>query len=487
MKEMKHKRAFPALMAALALALVGCAVNPATGKRQFSLVSQDDELRIGREGHQAIVAEYGVYPNAAIQAHVEEVGLKLARTSHLPNLEWHFTVLDDPIVNAFALPGGYIYITRGILAHLNSDAQLAGVLGHEIGHVTARHTASRITQQQLAGLGLAVGMAFSSTLRRYGGDAQTGLGLLFLKFGRDDENQSDELGVEYATAAGYDPHEIPATYAMLRRVGEQSGQRLPGFLSTHPDPGDREERTTRLADEAASGRTDLVVEHDSYIERLDGLVYGQDPRFGYFEGADYYHPNLRLHIRLPDGWTYQDQKQALIAVEPNKQAAMELTLADAGTESPQGYVNSLRQSGRILDAQGRAETIAGRQAWVGRIAVQTSDGATVTLFATLVRWSPEQMLQILGRSANLGDANEQAISRAARSMRELTDPARLQVEPDRVAVKRLTFATTFSEAVRSFGTQAIDLDQTAILNNHFIGDLLPTDARVKIVAPGKRP
>ncbi len=475
------------ILAMAALLAAGCAVNPATGKREFSLVSQDQELAIGREGHEAIVAEYGVYDDPEVQAHVTAVGTKLAKASPLPDLEWHFTVLDDPVVNAFALPGGYIYITRGILAHLNSDAQLAGVLGHEIGHVTARHTASRITQQQLAGLGLAAGMIFSTTLRRYGGDAQTGLGLLFLKFGRDDENQSDDLGIKYSTAAGYDPREVPSTYAMLKRVGEQAGERLPGFLSTHPDPGDRQERTTRLAAAAAAGRTDLAVERDSYIDRLADLVYGPDPRNGYFDGSDYYHPNLRLHIRLPEGWKYQDQKTALVAVEPQKQGAMEVTLADAGADSPQGYVNRLLQNGRVLDASGRKETIAGRDAWVGRVTVQNSDGTTSPLLTALVRWGPEQMLQVLGRSASPGDAHERAITRSVRSLRELRDPARLDVEPDRLEVKRVPEAMTFGEAVGAFGDQALEFNETAILNNRFAGDELAAGERVKIVARGKKP
>ena len=154
------------LLLALVLA-AGCAKNPVTGKRELTLVSSDQELQMGREGHQAIVAEYGIYDDPAITAYVDSIGHRLARVSHLPNLEWHFTVLDDPVVNAFALPGGYIYITRGILAYLNSEAQLAGVLGHEIGHVTARHSAKQVTNQTLAGLGLGVATVFSKTFSRY--------------------------------------------------------------------------------------------------------------------------------------------------------------------------------------------------------------------------------------------------------------------------------------------------------------------------------
>src|SRR5438445_6288474 len=146
------RRHLTAAVAAVALLAVpppftGCATNPVTGKRQFSLVTPQQELQMGTEGNKAVLEEYGAYDDPKLAAYVDSVGLALARVSHLPNLEWHFTVIDDPAVNAFALPGGYIYITRGILAHLNSEAQLAGVLGHEIGHVTARHSAQQATQQ----------------------------------------------------------------------------------------------------------------------------------------------------------------------------------------------------------------------------------------------------------------------------------------------------------------------------------------------------
>lgn len=135
------------LCTALALLAAGCAVNPATGRREFSLVSAEQEKQIGREGFPATIAEYGKYDDGRLAAYVDSIGQRLAKVSELPDLDWHFTVLDDPVVNAFAMPGGYIYITRGILAHLNSEAQLAGVLGHEIAHVTARHSARQITQQ----------------------------------------------------------------------------------------------------------------------------------------------------------------------------------------------------------------------------------------------------------------------------------------------------------------------------------------------------
>ena len=182
--------AFPALLLALVFGVTllapGCAINPATGKKQIILVSQGQELQMGKEGDVAVSQEYGKYDDARIAALVDSVGQRLASVSERPDLTWHFKVLDSPVVNAFALPGGYIYITRGIMAVLNSEAQLAGVLGHEIGHVTARHSAQQITQQTLFGLGLGVGTILVPGIRPYGQLAQQGLGLLFLKYSRSD-------------------------------------------------------------------------------------------------------------------------------------------------------------------------------------------------------------------------------------------------------------------------------------------------------------
>ena len=198
-------------LATLAALVAGCATNPATGRREFSLVSAAQEEQMGREGYPAVLAEYGAYEDSTTQRYVNEVGQRLAKVSHLPNLEWHFTVIDDPSVNAFAMPGGYIYITRGILAHLNSEAQLAGVLGHEIAHVTHRHSAGQISRQQLAGIGLGVASILSSTVARYGQVAQQALGLMFLKYSRAHENEADASGIDYATKAGFDPAPIRVT------------------------------------------------------------------------------------------------------------------------------------------------------------------------------------------------------------------------------------------------------------------------------------
>jgi predicted Zn-dependent protease len=466
----------------------GCAVNPVTGKSELSLVSPQQELQIGSEGYKAVVAEYGVYDDPALQAYVNEVGQKVARASHLPNLAWHFTVIDDPTVNAFAMPGGYIYVTRGILAHLNSEAQLAGVLGHEIGHVTHRHTAEQMTQQQLYGLGLGLASAFSSTVRRYGDLAQQGLGILFLKYSRDDERQADELGVAYSTAAGFDSREMPGTYSMLKRVSDQAGQRLPGFLSTHPDPGDREVTTAALARAATQGKTGLIVNERVYVQHLDGIVFGADPRQGYFAGDEYLQPQMRFQMTFPAGWSHQDSRTAVAAQEPAQQALMQLSTADAGALAPAEYVQQLTSKGAITSGRGAPETIGGRSAWVGHVTLppQQQGAAAVEAAAGFVRWTESLTFQVLGRSQQAGDANESKIYASLRSLRPLTDPARLSPIPDRVKVQRVAQGGTLEATLRTLGAPAGLLQTIAILNDMDTGDTVMAGNLLKVVIPGKR-
>jgi len=470
---------------AAAIALASCATNPVTGRRELSLVSPEREVQIGREGHDAILAEYGLYDDRAIAAYVDSVGQSLARVSHLPSLHWTFTVLDDPTVNAFATPGGYIYITRGILAHLESEAQLAGVLGHEIGHVTHRHSAQRITHQQLAGFGLTLAGALSEGFRRYGDAAQTALGVLMLKYSRDDENQADELGVAYSTQAGYDPREIPATYTMLKRVGERAGQRLPAFLSTHPDPGDREARTRQLASAAAAGKSGLAIRGRGYLQRLDHMVFGRDPRQGYFEGDRYYHPQLAFTLAFPAGWEHQDTHASVTAAVAGGRAAMQLTLADAGALSPAGYARDLVRRGRVVDAAGAGDSFDGIEAWIGRLEVRGADGTSSSLAAAFLRVAPDRMIQIVGRGAEPGDADEARVLVSMRSFRRLSDRARLAAAPDRVRVVKVTAAGRFADLLPGLGRQAVDATATSILNNLEPDQEVRPGELIKIVEPGQ--
>ncbi|MGE5180210.1 MAG: M48 family metalloprotease [Bacteroidota bacterium] len=474
------------LFAAQTVAMSGCATNPVTGRKQISLVSEGKELQMGAEADPAVISEYGLYDDQEIQRYVDGVGQRLGKVSHLPTLTWHFRVLDSPVVNAFAIPGGYIYITRGILAYMSSEAQLAGVLGHEIGHVTARHSAQQITKQEIAGIGLLASAVFVSAFRPYSGIAQQGLGLLFLKYSRDNETQADELGVGYATKAGYDPREIPATYVTLKRIGERSASSLPSFLSTHPDPGDREIRTTQLANAAASSaHRPLEIDAPQYRAHIDGLTYGDDPRAGYFVGNRFYHPQLKFQMIFPQGWKTQNQPSQVVAASPSG-AAMQLTLVktDDTSLSPSDYVASLQKKGEVVQANGHSENFRDYPAWVGTVTAQTDQG-NKDFQAVWVRIQPGQFLQILGQGNSESAADQ--IFASARTIAALTDRDRLNVTPDRVVVTPAPRSAPFSDLWASMGGGAISLEEGAILNSTRAGTVIERGTPIKTVKKGNHP
>jgi predicted Zn-dependent protease len=473
-----------AIAAAALLAGSGCAVNPATGKRQINLVSSNRELEMGREADPAIIAEYGLYPDEATQAYVDSVGQRLARVSHLPGLTFHFRVLDSPVVNAFALPGGYIYITRGIMAYVGSESQLAGILGHEIGHVTARHTAQQVTQQQIAGIGLIAGAIFVDAFRPYTGLAQQGLGLLFLKYSRDHETQADELGITYAARAGYDPRTIPSTYATLKRISDRSGNSLPNFLSTHPDPGDREVRTSQLAQAAVGGAPrGLVVGEANYRRHVDGLVFGDDPRQGYFEGNRFYHPEMGFQLIFPDGWKTENQPSAVVAEGPAGAMQLRLGTIRDTTVTPAQFVDSLRARGAVVEAIGKPEQFRDYPAWVGTV-VAGGDQGQQNFAAGYVRIRPGQFLEVYGRGTTQSAIDQ--VFASIRSLAALRDPAKLNVQPDRVAVRPAKSAATFATVWSQYPNQAIALEDAAILNSARPTTPIALGAPIKIVVKGVR-
>lgn len=226
--------------------LSGCAVNPVTGKREFMLMSEAQEIEMGNEAHGQIVAEYGSYVDSSMQDWFNEKGQEMAAITHRKHLTHHFTVLDSPVINAFAVPGGFVYVTRGILGYFNDEAQFAGVLAHELGHVNARHTAARYSKAKLANFGLAVGSIFSEEFAKYSQFVSLGTTLLFLKFSRNDERQADKLGVEYSSAVSYDAVHMSDFFKTLERLRPEGGS-LPSWQSTHPDPGDRINATRKMA------------------------------------------------------------------------------------------------------------------------------------------------------------------------------------------------------------------------------------------------
>ena len=469
-----------ALLAVLG-GVVGCAVNPATGKKELSFVSRSQEIEMGRQGDREILAEFGTYDDSTLAALVDRVGRRLAAVSEMPNLDWHFRLLNSPVVNAFALPGGYIYVTRGIVAAVESEAQLAGIIGHEIGHVTARHTAQRVTQGTLAQLGLGIGTILVPGLGRYGQEASTGLALLLLKYGRDDETQADDLGIRYAVKAGYDPREIPATYETLKRLGAKSPYALPGYLSTHPDPGDRFDRTTSLAEAAAMADPSArEVGRDEMLAALDEMIYGKDPREGFVENGVFYHPDLAFEVLFPLDWEILNAASAVMATSPDGNSAIQLSIVPAsGTKTPDEFVVFGRNEGEIVYAEKWLSNVGGWPAWVGAVQFQhVARGEP--LYAAWVGREEGRYYQFMAvpQDAVTRDAFRQTLW----TFRELKDAEKLARRPDRLRVVRVEGpARTLAQFAEESGRLAVPIDEVALLNHMREDSPVADGQRVKLV------
>jgi predicted Zn-dependent protease len=420
------------------------------------LVSEEQELAMGKQYDQQLVAEMGLYGDTALAGYVQRLGLRLAALSERPQLPWTFRLVDDPVINAFAVPGGYIYITRGIMANMGSEAQLVSVIGHEIGHVTARHTAQQITQQQLFGLGLSVGALFSPQVANI---ASAAVGILFLKFSRDDESQADELGFRYMRSAQYDPREAADMFSQLARVSGTSGSRLPEWASTHPDPENRREKAlARAATVPEAELSAALVRREEYLQRLDGVVYGADPRQGYFIESRFLHPDLAFELTFPAEWKRGNRPTAVIAQSAEDDAALQLTTAQgAPAEAARAFFAAEGMTGSPT-----AATINGLPAAGGAFSAQTEQGA-VQGEVQFIRHG-QITFQFLGYAAPGRWVDYQATVRAAlRTFRPLTDQRLLAVQPWRLDIVRVDRTQTPAEFVVRYPAP-VSANDIALLN-----------------------
>jgi predicted Zn-dependent protease len=461
-------RPFPALSVLARLALVGglaasvvtCATNPVTGKRELALVSESQEIAMGQQYAGQVAQEMGVYPDSGIQVYASSLGREIAALTERPRLPWHFTVMDDPQVNAFALPGGFIFITRGILSHMNSEAELASVLGHEIGHVTARHSVQQMTRQQLAQIGLMAGAIASDRIAQNLGMISQGLGVLFLKYGRDDETQADGLGFRYALTDGYDVRKMVDMFAILQRVTARAGQRIPEWQSTHPDPGNRIEATRRRIARTTVPLDDKKVNREQFLRAIDGMVYGDNPRQGFFREGTFLHPDLAFQLEFPQGWRTANQPSSVAGVSPKQDAQLQLSLA--GQDPPATALQKFLGQQGIQAGQGRQLTLNGNPAAQAPFTAQTEEGATLAGLVTFISYGGVTY-QLLGITAAPYATYDRTFQGFAGSFRRLTDPAVLGVKPNRIQVTRVARAMTLAEFNRQYPS-TIPIEDLALIN-----------------------
>jgi predicted Zn-dependent protease len=470
----------PLLTAVLSLsALTACATNPVTGRRELSLISEGQEVQMGREASQNDLRRVGTLANADAQALVRRIGVQMAAKSERPGLPWEFHVLDDAAVNAFAYPGGFIFVTRGLMTHLNSEAQLAEVIGHEIGHVTAKHTVAAISQQQVAQIGLVGASIFSPTIARYGDLLGASASLLFLKFGRDDELQADALGFQYSLAQGYDVRESPKVFETLGRLSGGNG-RIPEWQSTHPDPGNRIQRAEqRLAETPASVLAGARLNREGYLRLLEGMVFGENPRHGYFREQQFLHPDLRFQFDFPRGWKTANQPDAVVGVSPDDGAQFQLV---NGQGTPAQTLQSFLQQQGITVRQSGQTTINGLSAVMATFDAQTQQG-TLNGIATSVAHNGNTFLMLGLTVPQVAAQRGPELEAAIRSFRPLTDAAALNVQPARLQLVTIPDAMTGQQFVQRYPS-SVPAERVYIINGIEANSTLPRGMQLKRVVGG---
>lgn len=475
-----HHKILSAL--SLVLILASCARNPVTGKREVMFMSEKKELAMGAQSDPQIVQSFGIYEDKKMQAFINKKGKEMGLKSHRPELKYEFKILDSPVVNAFALPGGYVYFTRGIMAHFNNEAEFAGVLGHEIGHVTGRHSAKQYTKQIVSQVALMAGMIVSPTFRQFSDVASQGVGLLMLKNSRDHESQSDKLGVIYSTAIGYDSHQMADFFQTLKRLSDDgSGSGIPTFLSTHPDPQDRYAKVHSYTDEYRAGKpnANYKVNRDSYLEMIDGLIYGDDPRQGFAENNVFYHPELQFQFPYPQGWSLNNTPSQVQIAPSDGKALMLFTLAGEASLEAAFAAQVQADQLQVLDKEGFK--VNGFQALAGTFIQNTQNGGAIKILTYFIK-KDKYIFKFHGMALQADfNAYENTFVRNFSQFNDLNDPAKLNVKPQRIKIATATKDATLQSTLTDLGASPKQLNELAILNGMELSDKITTGTKLKTI------
>jgi predicted Zn-dependent protease len=461
----------------------GCATNPATGRRQVILMSEQQEIQLGREADAQIRAQMGLYDDQELQRYVSAVGARLTGAAHRPSLPWSFAVVDEAAVNAFALPGGFIYITRGILPFLRNEAELAAVMAHEVGHVDARHSAQQYSNQTLAGGGLAVLGILVPETRPAQDLASLGLGVAFLKFGREDELEADKLGLGYATANGWHPAGMPGLLTTLARLDEATGSSrgVPNWALTHPPASDR---VVRIQEMVASAPAAATTTNAAPFERqIEGLVFGDSREKGIVRGNEFLHPILRFAVRFPEGWEIANGAEQVLARQGESTSTAMLLQLGAGTGPVEQVASASMAKSGWREIEGDRTRINGLEAYVGTYQGVMSN-TPVMIRAAHVR-SGDQLYVIAGvaPSAEFNRAAP-AFASSIGTFRALTPQEADRIQPNRIDFQVVQRGDTWESIARRAKGVTIRPANLAIMNGSDAATPPQPGQRVRIVVGG---
>ena len=481
------KKSTSLLVLSLLLFVLSCSRNPVTGKKELNLMSEQQEVALGKQSDPSILAMFGKYDNEPLQKFIESKGQAMARISHRNHLEYEFKILDSPVVNAFAVPGGYVYFTRGIMAHFNNEAEFAGVLGHEIGHIAAKHSSRQYTSQVLGQILLIGGMVVSPEFRQFGDVAAQSMGMLFMKFGRDHESESDALGVDYSTQIGYDAHEMGDFFNTLHRLTTSDGREpIPTFMSTHPDPLDRYNKVHQMADEAQANdpRTNYDIGRDSYLQMIDGLVYGEDPRQGYEENGYFYHPELKFQYKLPPSWQMLNTPAQVQMGEPEGKAAIFLSLGQ-GASLQEALNNELSQNNLTLVEKANKNVnglpaLAAISEQIGQN--QQGQQIKIKVMSYFIQYG-DLIYKFNGMTYDeLFSQFAPLFESTMSSFKKLTDASKINRKPERIKIREVPANSTLKQAFNGFNVPANRHEELAILNGMKTSDIVKKGTLLKTVA-----
>jgi predicted Zn-dependent protease len=468
------------------LVLSSCSRNPVTGKKELNFMSESQELSLGKESDPQIVAQYGLYENAGLQSFINEKGKQMGAISHRPNLTYEFKILDSPIVNAFAVPGGYVYFTRGIMCYFNNEAEFAGVLGHEIGHIAAKHSARQQRDQILGQVLFMGGVIFSEKFRQFADVAQQGMGLLFLKNSRDHETESDKLGVEYSTKIGYDARQMSEFFQTLKKLGGEDGA-IPTFLSTHPDPGDRFNKTAQWAADIQKNMdvSKLKVNRNEYLKRIDGIIYGEDPKQGYVENNIFYHPELKFQFGVPNGWKLVNMPTQ-VQMAPSDGKALMLFGMALGSDL-QAAKNEVIKQYKLNVIESTNINVNGLPAIaiLADVAQDNTTGAQQTeaikVLTYLISYD-QKVFMFHGVSAKTDFNNYFGqFQNTMKTFKQLTDVTKINRKPTTVRIVTLNAPMTLQQALTENKMPSARFNELAMLNGMELSSKLEKGTLIKVL------
>lgn len=471
-----------------------------SGEKKNYAYSWQEEVKLGAEADRELVQELGVYENPQLQAYVQAVGERVLAHSNFasPNApeiyrgtKFTFRVIDSPVVNAFALPGGYVYVTRGLLSHLQNEAQLAVVLGHEVAHVAARHSSQQARRAKWGQIGAIVGAILGekvlgervpevgSAILNAGGKA---LGMFMLKYSREAEHESDQLGVGYAALAGYAAGQSVPFFQTLQAMSVSEGRALPAWQSTHPDPGDRARRVTEIAANAAKDANNIGEEQ--YLRQIENLVVGEDPRAGFAQGGVFYHPTLRFQMPVAAGWKLENQRAAVVLAEPNGRAMMGLRIANGARA---------RDAATQFAQQNKVRVTATSDTQVNGLPAHVVIGEATSEEGAVAFWNA--FLEMDGKVYSLlGYSEPKDFDEMRRTFESVTggfSPLRVaevaNVQPARLKLVRANRSGSLASFIPTALPQDLSADAVANMNQLKLNEPVPEGRTLKVPDAPARP